>query len=74
MKKKEKIALGTIIFLLVGTALFLIGGTLTGLINWSWFSTPSAYFIYALVGIFVLVLTSFILKWHFLDMGDDDYE
>jgi len=54
LKKNEKWTIGTILFLIVGTALFLIGAKLSGWDIWSWFTTPTAYLIYALIGVALL--------------------
>lgn len=63
-KKKAKIIalLSTIGFLIIGTSAFLIGGTLAGWNIWSWFSTPQALFIFALIGIAILLLAGIVMK------------
>lgn len=63
--KKTKIAVGTLLFLLLGTLAFIIGSIIAGWDIWSWFISPQAFLIYAVVGLGVLFLVWIILTERF---------
>lgn len=48
--------LGTILFIAFGVTAFLIGGSLSGWDIIGWFSTQTAYFVYAFAIVFLLIL------------------
>lgn len=63
--KKNKIAVGTLLFVLIGTLAFIIGALIIGWDIWSWLITPQAFLIYALVGIALIFVAWLLIKERF---------
>lgn len=61
MKKKNKITLGTILFLLLGTICVVVVGIIE---KWdlSLLASPTAYLIYAIIGLVAMYLTYYLIK------------
>lgn len=72
-KKKNNVGLkasiGTIAFLLVGVVCFLVGVYFAGWDIRGWFTTGQAYLVYAIVFLFLLVVSFIIYKKR---VGHDD--
>lgn len=64
-----KASIGTILFLLVGVVCFLVGAYFAGWDIWGWFTTGQAYLVYAIVVLFLLVVSFLIYKKR---VGHDD--
>lgn len=64
-----KLLIGSAIFLVLGAAAFCIGGYMAGWDIIGWFSSPSAFFVYAFVILFFLILACL---WYWAKRSKDN--